>query len=233
MIKIEKEIKDLYNKTLNNLGQEMFRKYKFKIISVLILYFFLVLAFAIFIEPRSNNYYVSIFIFILIFIFIFLLVCKLQLKTINSLGFGEKRDYIIYELRTTLIQRKLFHSTILNQVILSLDNKTTIKYSPALFISFLFFLFNPLWNYFLISQIEQRIDLSKIVLTMLIPTTVIFFITFPFVIFSYLLRSTNKSLLSFLNELLYESLYKEINKNDYVYTSSSKNAKKKKNSMIT
>lgn len=228
MIKIEKEIKDLYNKTLNNLGQEMFRKYKFKIISVLILYFFLVLAFAIFIEPRSNNYYVSIFIFILIFIFIFLLVCKLQLKTINSLGFGEKRDYIIYELRTTLIQRKLFHSTILNQVILSLDNKTTIKYSPALFISFLFFLFNPLWNYFLISQIEQRIDLSKIVLTMLIPTTVIFFITFPFVIFSYLLRSTNKSLLSFLNELLYESLYKEINKNDYVYTSSSKNAKKRK-----
>lgn len=229
MIKIEKEIKDLYNKILNNLGQEIFRKYKFKITSILIIYIFLVLAFAIFIETRSNNYYVSIFIFILIFIFIFifLLMLKLQLKTIHSLGFREKRDYIIYELRTALIQRKLFHSTLLNQVISSLDNKTTIKYSPALFISFLFFLFNPLWNYFLISQIEQRIDISKIFLTMLIPTTVIFFVTLPFVIFPYLLRSTNKSLLSFLNELLYESLYKEINKNDYVYTNISKKAKKR------
>ncbi|EAD7947793.1 hypothetical protein ACH14_05380, partial [Listeria monocytogenes] len=167
-------------------------------------------------------------IFILIFLFIFLIVCKLQLKTIHSLGFGEKRDYIIYELRNALIQRKLFHSTILNQVISSLDNKTTIKYSPALLISFLFFLFNPLWNYFLSSQIEERIDLSKIILSMLIPTTLIFFIAFPFVIFPYLLRSTSKSLLPFLNELLYESIYKEINKTDYVYTSALLKAKKRK-----
>ncbi|CAK19497.1 hypothetical protein IBB56_00645 [Listeria welshimeri] len=228
MLTIEKEIKDIYIKILNNLGQEMLRKYKFKIISILILYIFLVFAFAIFIEPRSDNYFVSFSIFILIFLFIFLLAYKLQLKTIHSLGFEKKRDYIIYELRNDLVQRELFHSTLLNQIISSLDSKTTIKYSPALLISFLFFLFNPLWNYFLISQIEERINLSKIILSMLIPTVVIFIITFPLAIFPYLLRSTNKSLLPFLNELLYESIYKELNKNDYVYTSISTNTKKRK-----
>ncbi|EIR8460772.1 TPA: hypothetical protein RCH00_000507 [Listeria innocua] len=142
----------------------------------------------------------------------------MQKKTLQSLGFKSMRDYLKSELRKTFIKKKLFHSQLLKPIISSLDNKTTIKFNPALLISFLFFIFNPFWNYLINKQLEGEIALSKITsFTLLLLTLLIILFAPPYIIYKILIKD-NKDLLAVLNDLLYEAMYKEINKSSYFYT---------------
>ncbi|MBC2182738.1 hypothetical protein HCB33_05115 [Listeria sp. FSL L7-0233] len=128
------------------------------------------------------------------------------------------RDYLKSELRKTFIQKKLFHSQLLKPIISSLDNKMTIKFNPALLISFLFFIFNPFWNYLINKQLEEKIALSEITSFTLLLLTLLLILFAPPYIFYKILIKDNKDLLAVLNDLHYEAMYKEINKSGYFYT---------------
>lgn len=216
MIKIENDIKRLYNDILTNLGHKVFKKYKYirYIVTIIYTIFIFLIAFA------KINFGIQFVLYSLLILSLFFTMQQMQRKTLQSYGFKRMRDYIKYELRKTLIQRKLFHSQLLKPIISSLDNKATIKYNPALLISFLFFIFNPFWSYFINKQLDKHIDLSKITISILLPALLILIFFFaPWIIYKVLMR-TNKDLLSVLNELLYETIFKEINKSNYFYTSS-------------
>ncbi|EAG7903793.1 hypothetical protein ACHWE2_001812 [Listeria monocytogenes] len=227
MIKIEKEIKKHYNKILNELGKKVKKKYKRAHFMLVVIY--IILALVVIINTTLNNYsnYISFLIMILIILFTYLIMVKMELKTLHSLGYEKKSDYIQSELRKFLIQRKFFHSKLLEPIIASLDNKAVIKFNPALLISFLFFMFNPMWNYFITKQLEEQMAMPEILLNTLLLPVCICFLIFPVIIVRIFLRSTNKSLVSILNEFVYESIYKELYKNNYIdmYESTRNNQK--------
>lgn len=214
MVKIESEIKRQYNDILANFRHKLAKKYKYTRYIITIIYFILAILIAI---AKINFIFKLILCAILILLF-FLVMQQMQKKTLQSLGFKSMRDYLKFELRKTFIQKKLFHSQLLKPIISSLDNKTTIKFNPALLISFLFFIFNPFWNYLINKQLEETIALSKITsFTLLLLTLLFILFAPPYIIYKILIKD-NKDLLAVLNDLLYEVLYKEINKSSYFYT---------------
>lgn len=214
MVKIESEIKRQYNDILANFRHKLAKKYKYTRYIITIIYFILAILIAI---AKINFIFKLILCAILILLF-FLVMQQMQKKTLQSLGFKSMRDYLKFELRKTFIQKKLFHSQLLKPIISSLDNKTTIKFNPALLISFLFFIFNPFWNYLINIQLEETIALSKITsFTLLLLTLLFILFAPPYIIYKILIKD-NKDLLAVLNDLLYEVLYKEINKSSYFYT---------------
>ncbi|ENH0452493.1 hypothetical protein ABVS07_001623 [Listeria monocytogenes] len=214
MKKIESEIKRQYNDILANFRNELAKKYKYTRYIIIIIYF----TFAILIGIAKINFIFKLISCAILIISLFLVVQHMQKKTLQSLGFKSMRDYLKSELRKTFIQKKLFHSQLLKPIISSLDNKTTIKFNPALLISFLFFIFNPFWNYLINKQLEGEIALSKITsFTLLLLTLLIILFAPPYIIYKILIKD-NKDLLAVLNDLLYEAMYKEINKSSYFYT---------------
>lgn len=67
-------------------------------------------------------------------------------------------------------------------------------------------------------QLEGEIALSKITsFTLLLLTLLIILFAPPYIIYKILIKD-NKDLLAVLNDLLYEAMYKEINKSSYFYT---------------
>lgn len=214
MVKIESEIKRQYNDILANFRHKLANKYKYTRYIITIIYFILAILIAI---AKINFIFKLILCAILILLF-FLVMQQMQKKTLQSLGFKSMRDYLKFELRKTFIQKKLFHSQLLKPIISSLDNKTTIKFNPALLISFLFFIFNPFWNYLINKQLEETIALSKITSFTLLLLTLLFILFAPTYIIYKILIKDNKDLLAVLNDLLYEVIYKEINKSSYFYT---------------
>ncbi|MDT0013854.1 hypothetical protein [Listeria cossartiae] len=215
MVKIESEIKRHYNDILADFRHKLAKKYKYTRFIIIIIYFIFAILIAI---AKINFIFKLIFCAILIWL-LFLAMQQMQKKILQSLGFKNMRDYLKSELRKTFIQKKLFHSQLLKPIISSLDNKTTIKFNPALLISFLFFIFNPFWNYFINEQLEEKIALSKITSSTLLLLTILFILFAPPYIIYKILIKDNKDLLVVLNELLYEAIYKEINKSSYFYTS--------------
>ncbi|ENI8829983.1 hypothetical protein FZ028_09740 [Listeria monocytogenes] len=214
MKKIESEIKRQYNDILANFRNELAKKYKYTRYIIIIIYF----TFAILIGIAKINFIFKLISCAILIISLFLVMQHMQKKTLQSLGFKSMRDYLKSELRKTFIQKKLFHSQLLKPIISSLDNKTTIKFNPALLISFLFFIFNPFWNYLINKQLEGEIALSKITsFTLLLLTLLIILFAPPYIIYKILIKD-NKDLLAVLNDLLYEAMYKEINKSSYFYT---------------
>ncbi|EHH6116599.1 hypothetical protein J8O47_000176 [Listeria monocytogenes] len=214
MKKIESEIKRQYNDILANFRNELAKKYKYTRYIIIIIYF----TFAILIGIAKINFIFKLISCAILIISLFLVMQHMQKKTLQSLGFKSMRDYLKSELRKTFIQKKLFHSQLLKPIISSLDNKTTIKFNPALLISFLFFIFNPFWNYLINKQLEGKIALSKITsFTLLLLTLLIILFAPPYIIYKILIKD-NKDLLAVLNDLLYEAMYKEINKSSYFYT---------------
>lgn len=227
MIKIEKEIKNHYNKILNELGKKVKKKYKRTHVALVVLY--IILACGVIIATLNN--YSNFITFLLIIILVsltYFIMSKMESRTLHSLGYKKKSDYIQSELRKFLIQRKLFHSKLLEPIIASLDNKAVIKFNPALLISFLFFMFNPMWNYFITKQLEEKMAMSEILSNALLLPIFLCFLILPIITVRIVLRSTNKSLISILNEFVYESIYKELNKNDYVILSETKRFKYEK-----
>ncbi|EHF3591712.1 hypothetical protein QI849_001040 [Listeria innocua] len=214
MKKIESEIKRQYNDILANFRNELAKKYKYTRYIIIIIYF----TFAILIGIAKINFIFKLISCAILIISLFLVMQHMQKKTLQSLGFKSMRDYLKSELRKTFIKKKLFHSQLLKPIISSLDNKTTIKFNPALLISFLFFIFNPFWNYLINKQLEGEIALSKITsFTLLLLTLLIILFAPPYIIYKILIKD-NKDLLAVLNDLLYEAMYKEINKSSYFYT---------------
>lgn len=214
MKKIESEIKRQYNDILANFRNELAKKYKYTRFIIIIIYF----TFAILIGIAKINFIFKLISCAILIISLFLVMQHMQKKTLQSLGFKSMRDYLKSELRKTFIKKKLFHSQLLKPIISSLDNKTTIKFNPALLISFLFFIFNPFWNYLINKQLEGEIALSKITsFTLLLLTLLIILFAPPYIIYKILIKD-NKDLLAVLNDLLYEAMYKEINKSSYFYT---------------
>ncbi|EKZ4845832.1 hypothetical protein QO278_000483 [Listeria monocytogenes] len=214
MKKIESEIKRQYNDILANFRNELAKKYKYTRYIIIIIYF----TFAILIGIAKINFIFKLISCAILIISLFLVMQHMQKKTLQSLGFKSMRDYLKSELRKTFIPKKLFHSQLLKPIISSLDNKTTIKFNPALLISFLFFIFNPFWNYLINKQLEGKIALSKITsFTLLLLTLLIILFAPPYIIYKILIKD-NKDLLAVLNDLLYEAMYKEINKSSYFYT---------------
>ncbi|EAA0172358.1 hypothetical protein CXR72_14750 [Listeria monocytogenes] len=228
MIKIEKEIKNHYNKILNELGKKVKKKYKRTHVALVVLY--IILACGVIIIATLNNYsdFITFLSIIILVSLTYFIMSKMESSTLHSLGYKKKSDYIQSELRKFLIQRKLFHSKLLEPIIASLDNKAVIKFNPALLISFLFFMFNPMWNYFITKQLEEKMAMSEILSNALLLPIFLCFLILPIITVRIVLRSTNKSLISILNEFVYESIYKELNKNDYVILSETKKVKYKK-----
>ncbi|EAD3258365.1 hypothetical protein EBF15_14750, partial [Listeria monocytogenes] len=184
MVKIESEIKRFYNDILANFRHELAKKYKNTRYIIIIIYFIC----AILIAIAKINFIFQLILCALLILLLFLVMQHLQKKTLQSLGFKSMRDYLKSELRKTFIQKKLFHSQLLKPIISSLDNKTTIKFNPALLISFLFFIFNPFWNYFINKQFEEKIALSKITsITLLILTLLFIFFAPPYIFYKILI----------------------------------------------
>lgn len=214
MVKIESEIKRYYNDILANFRHELAKKYKNTRYIIIIIYFIS----AILIAIAKINFIFQLILCALLILLLFLVMQHMQKKTLQSLGFKSMRDYLKSELRKTFIQKKLFHSQLLKPIISSLDNKMTIKFNPALLISFLFFIFNPFWNYLINKQLEEKIALSEITSFTLLLLTLLLILFAPPYIFYKILIKDNKDLLAVLNDLLYEAMYKEINKSGYFYT---------------
>lgn len=214
MVKIESEIKRYYNDILANFRNELAKKYKYTRYIIIIIYFI----FAILIGIAKINFIFKLISCAILIISLFLVMQHMQKKTLQSLGFKSMRDYLKSELRKTFIQKKLFHSQLLKPIISSLDNKMTIKFNPALLISFLFFIFNPFWNYLINKQLEEKIALSEITSFTLLLLTLLLILFAPPYIFYKILIKDNKDLLAVLNDLHYEAMYKEINKSGYFYT---------------